>query len=241
MSAESRDTDLQGVKRVAKQLIWAVDIELLKDMPLCNHPYTMSNIVMIGGPHGDVQMIDITDKDNFKLWANDLSRRIDSLKRVIDIYILVRDPYKLTFLKFVKEYLSEEDFTELFADAWVDEENPNMDANVSLKTAVSWFKECKKELLMVKEDLEYYNSLPDEVTVYRGVAVGRVPNGLSWTDKLKTAKWFAHRYDKDEETGYVQKAVVPKSKILAYFNTRNEDELVVDTFAIKNEIEIMEE
>lgn len=88
------------------------------------------------------------------------------------------------------------------------------------------FQKCKKEHLMCKEDYENYKKLPDKFIVYRGVAVGRNPHGLSWTLNLETAKWFANRFNNDKKTGYIEKAVVRKSDMFAYFNTRGEDEIV---------------
>lgn len=62
------------------------------------------------------------------------------------------------------------------------------------------------------------------------------PDGLSWTENLSTAIWFASRFNTDKDKGYIQKAVIDKSRALAYFNTRDEDELVVDTTGLQYEI-----
>jgi hypothetical protein len=90
------------------------------------------------------------------------------------------------------------------------------------------FKKADKKILMTEEDYEVFMSLPDEIVVYRGVAVGRNPNGLSWTDDYEKAKWFSNRFNTEKEVGYIQKAVVQKKNVLAYFNTRHEKELVCD-------------
>lgn len=116
-------------------------------------------------------------------------------------------------------------------DAWVTEENPNMDINCSLKESVQFFKKANKELLMEPKDYEVYKAFPETLTVYRGVAVGRIEKGLSWTANKETAEWFAHRFDNENEKGYVQSMTVSKKDILAYFNTRGEDEIVINIFA----------
>lgn len=59
------------------------------------------------------------------------------------------------------------------------------------------------------------------------------PGPLIW----KKAAWFAHRFDKGSEMGYIQKAIVSKKDMLAYFQSREEEEVVVDTFKIKKMIE----
>lgn len=153
------------------------------------------------------------------------------------VYFIIRNSYRLAFLKHAKNYLSLADFSKLFADAWVISENPNQDPNVSIKTLVSWFKQADKRVLMSDEDYQVYDSLPERITVYRGVGFGRNPKGLSWTANRSTAEWFAHRFDTEDNKGYIQKATIDKSTVLAYFNRRGEDEIVVDSKGLKIRIE----
>jgi hypothetical protein len=91
------------------------------------------------------------------------------------------------------------------------------------------FKKCDKKYLMTDEDYQVYEQLPETFTIYRGVAVGRNPKGLSWTQNLETAKWFAHRFDQKDKKGYIQIGTAKKENVLAYFNTRNEDEIVYNS------------
>jgi hypothetical protein len=141
--------------------------------------------------------------------------------------MLIRTPYHLTFLKYCEPYLSPKDLAELFADAWVSSENPNQDVNCPISYLVKMFEKCDKKYLMTEEDYQIYESLPETFTIYRGVAVGRNPQGLSWTQSLEKAEWFAHRFDKPGgQQGYVQMCIAKKSRVLAYFNTRGEDEIV---------------
>ena len=76
---------------------------------------------------------------------------------------------------------------------------------------------------MTKDDYEYYKNLPDKIKIYRGVAKGRNPKGISYTDKKETAEWFMNRFGKD---GYLIEKEVDKKDIAAYFNTRGEKEIV---------------
>lgn len=99
--------------------------------------------------------------------------------------------------------------------------------------ATRWFRAADPMYLMSEEERKVYNSFENGATVYRGVAVGRNPMGLSWTDNYEEAFWFAHRFDIAGESGYVQKAQVPRDKMLAYFLRRGEYELVVDTKGIE--------
>ena len=145
------------------------------------------------------------------------------------IHFLIRAPYRLAFIKQCEQYLSEKDFAGLLADAWVSSENPNQDANCSISCLIKMFKRCNKKYLMQEKDYEVYKSLPDTFNIYRGVAVGRNPKGLSWTQNLETAKWFANRFNRGTKKGYVQMGIAKKEHVLAYFNTRNEDEIVYNS------------
>lgn len=91
---------------------------------------------------------------------------------------------------------------------------------------------------MTEEDYLYYNNLPSEIEVFRGVSKGRVELGLSWTDNREKAIWFMERF-KGKKMGEQKllKATIRKDDVLAYFNTRNEQEIVVDVFAIQDKIE----
>ena len=80
---------------------------------------------------------------------------------------------------------------------------------------------------MDEEEYAVYQSLEDPVTVYRGVTSYNAKNikALSWTLDRDTAEWFAHRFG---EEGTVYEAQISKEHILAFFNGRNESEVVVD-------------
>lgn len=242
-------TDLNEVKGIAKSLLMAVDIEPKFSIVL-NHPFTTSIFVprtdenggIVRGAEGKCGMENIyEDEEAYERWKNAWFKRIDCAKNVLEVITLIRDPWWLTFLKFAEPYINRRKFAELFAHGWVVSENPNMDANCTLEDYVRWFTSLKKEWLMEKEDLEVYEGLPQKLTVYRGVAVGRNPKGLSWTANLEKAEWFAHRFDRGDKVGYVQVAKITKDEVLAYFNTRNEDEIVVNTLAIEGEIEVYKE
>lgn len=91
---------------------------------------------------------------------------------------------------------------------------------------------------MDEQEYKVYKDFPECLTVYRGVAINRNPHGLSWTTDYSKAEWFAHRYDTGSEEGYLLKADISRSNILAYFDSRGESEVVVNVFELnKNSIE----
>ena len=232
----NKQSNIEEIKFVARAFLYQ-DINETPYSPIVViHPIFESGFASII-KNGEMQMVNIMDSEEDLEYARkEYLRRIKQQDSVHGIYSIIRKSYRLTFLKFIKTYLSKKDFSELLADAWVSSENPNQDINVPLKTAISWFRQADKKVLMSEDEYKFYNSLPEIITVYRGVAVGRNPKGLSWTCNKATAEWFANRYNTETKRGYIQSVDVAKNCILAYFNSRNEDELVVDTTMIEGRI-----
>lgn len=224
--------DLEAVRNLALQFLY-MDIGETEFSPyVVQHPIfeSASTIIQTTSGHKPVNLLE--DPGALDEVRKQYQMRINVAKDVSNIYMIIRKSYRLTFLKYSEEYLSPATHAKLLADAWVSSENPNGDVNVPLRLLVKWFRKAPKKELMVAEDYKIYQSLPDRFTVYRGVAVGRNPKGLSWTQNYITAKWFANRFNqfsKSNEKGYIQTAEVNKRDVLAYFNTRNEDEVVIDS------------
>lgn len=230
------ETNLNEIKNIAK-LFLHLPIKYDEHIPplLCvHHPFISSCYVGIKHEIADI----ISQPEKLKEYNEYMEKEIDD-SDLYRLYVLIRKPYRLTFLKHCYSYLSEKDLAELFADAWVSTENPNQDANCSIAYLTKIFKKCNKKYLMTEKDYQVYESLPETFTIYRGVGVGRNPKGLSWTQNLETAKWFAHRFDKPDKQGYIQVATAKKENVLAYFNTAGEDEIVYNSK--KLEISIFEE
>jgi hypothetical protein len=218
-------TDLSAVKEMAVNFLYQ-DITPTEFSPaVVIHPVFESGIQC---PKQTGQIANIMeDEKALTMMQKEVTELIEAQETVLNVYEIIRSPYHLTFFKYIKDYLSKEDYARLLADAWVYSENPNQDVNVSVRTAAGYFKKADKRLLMSEEDYKIYQSLPEEFPVYRGVGVGRNPDGLSWTAHKEKALWFAGRFDTEKEHGYLQKATVRKVQVLAYFNIRNEDELVI--------------
>ena len=198
------------------------------------HPYFDSVMQGTYNENKELELVDIREPENLQKVQSNIEKMIENAD-LSTLIGMIRPPYHFAFLKYGKPYISKKEFDEYLAYMWVNCENPNQDANLSLKDAVKWFKAADKHTIMSDEEYEYYSKLPDEVEIYRGIGVGRAEKeGLSWTDKRKTAHWFAHRFDCGDDKGYILKAKIKKSDILAYFNGRNEDELLCDSSKIYN-------
>ena len=222
-------TDLQMIKETTKTMARTVIPESTGFADIIIHPF-LSTSLWMNDTH---QVINLIEEDNYNIWLAEFDKVVDKCNLPL-VYMQWRDPRKLTFMKFCGEYLSEKEYAEYLADAWVTEENPNMDSNVSRKEAIKMFKSCNKQYLMTEEDYEYYKRLPNEVELYRGVSRGRIKLGLSWTDDKEKAKWFMNRWESNSNC--LLKVKAQKKDIIAYFDTRNEKECLLDVFKYQKKI-----
>ena len=222
-----KETNMAGVKSVAKALLM-LDIHLTDYSPvIVQHPFTSSGMVAAPTENG-LAMLDITQGDeNLSAWRGLMVKQIDQAKNPYHIYMMLNKPYALSFLSLAEPHLSQKDFSEILADAWIRSENPNMDKNFVKKSLVDMFKKADQSILMDGEEREMFDSFDDTVTIYRGVTSYNAKNikALSWTTDYQTAEWFAHRFG---EEGTVYEAQISKEHILAFFNGRNESEVIVD-------------
>ena len=99
-------------------------------------------------------------------------------------------------------------------------------------------KDRKLTLVDLREELLVYESLPEEVTVYRGVTSynRKKEKALSWTLDYEKAVWFANRFSTG--TGEVWTMTVPKKRILCYFDGGSEQEAIVDLYRFKGKKEV---
>ena len=233
-----KESNLPEIKKTAKAFLY-MPIELTELDPFLavTHPVFETAIFgdIVNGENVIINLL--SDEEGKKRVLKKYERMIDNAEAPYKVYSLIRKLYRLTFIKFIKPYLSKCDFSELLADAWVSSENPNQDVNVNIPTLIKWFAQADKKALMTEEDYKTFSSLPSTITVYRGVAAGRNPKGLSWTANHSTAEWLSNRFNTSTKKGFIQKATIDKSKVLAYFNTRKEDELVVNIKGIDIQIE----
>ena len=222
-----KETNMAGVKSVAKALLM-LDIHLTDYSPvIVQHPFTSSGMVAAPTENG-LAMLDITQGDeNLSAWRGLMVKQIDQAKNAYHIYMMLNKPYALSFLSLAEPHLSQKDFSEILADAWIRSENPNMDKNFVKKSLVDMFKKADQSILMDGEEKEVFDSFDDTVTIYRGVTSYNAKNikALSWTTEYQTAEWFAHRFG---EEGTVYEAQIPKQHIYAFFNGRGESEVIVD-------------
>lgn len=223
-----KKTNLEKVKKIAKQLV-DLPIECDNEFGIIQHPFISNRFVPKILELEDVGKVipyyDVYNKEDLNKVRSILKKVIDTTKDYQHFVIIVNKPYLLTFFKYTKDFLSNEDYSKFLSTAWTYTEYPNNDANVSTRELLSYFKKADKSILMSKDELEAYNKLDDLIAVYRGVKPGAKVRALSWTTDKKVASWFADRYKK---RGKVYKGVIAKKDIFAYFLGRGEYEVVIN-------------
>lgn len=214
-------TDLAGVKAIAKMLLMTEIYENEFSPAIVQHPFTSTGLVLLS-EHDGMHFADITkSREHLELWQNNMQKEIDAKQSALEVYMLLNKPYRLTFLKFEQPYLSQKDFSIILSDAWISSENPNMHPDLTRRELIAMFKAADAKELMSQDEQETLNRLDEEITVYRGVTSYNAKNirALSWTTDYKKAKWFAERFG---ESGTVYEARIKREHIFAYFGSRGE-------------------
>jgi hypothetical protein len=243
-------TDLEKVKKGAKLLFDMVEMNF-KFGFVCQHPYTNTRIVFVPKNTKGVKeycekypninpepssmiALDLEHVEARTVYKNFVFSQIDEIKNIDVLLIILNKPWYMTFLKLTNELLSKEDLGRFLGSAWIHEEYPNRDSNVSHEELVDWFEKADKNTLMDEQELEQYHLLKSlKITVYRGVNEKGKANGLSWTTDYDKALWFSKRYDGGNQRVY-QMTITNPDNILAYFGNRGESEVIVNTLKQKN-------
>ncbi len=223
-----KETDLSKVKTLAITFLMQ-DIKETPMSPLVvKHPFTDSALIVTQNSEGKVTHTNLLDDKNARRdWRKQMEKQIGLTQSAFHIHLLITKPYRLAFLKFARPFLSRADFSEILSDAWIHSEYPSFDPNVNQNEQLAMFRAADPAVLMDEDEYEKFCSLEDSVTVYRGVTSYNAENikALSWTLNYDTAVWFAHRFGED---GTVYEAQVAKKYILALFNSKSEQEVIVD-------------
>ena len=161
---------------------------------------------------------------------NYLNKRYKRNKELAEKALLDRDcrgyinlhakPYRLEPLLEIFNMADVEDKikAELLADTWTMIEKPSVNKEYWIEL-FKYFKKRKK-WLMTEEEFEFFNNLPEEITIYRG---SEYIKGISWTLSKEQAEWFAKRF---EINGKVFEKTVNKSDCLCYLNHREDQEII---------------
>ena len=152
--------------------------------------------------------------------SEDLAKAIAD-KKFSQIVYLHERPYRLdAFIQIAKE-MPDAKYWSLLGSIWTDTENAWQ--NLEQWRALFNSNRPGRENLMDGHEQSVFDSLPDEVEIYRGCEKGLNEDGLAWTlDKAK-AEFFANRFSK---TGIILSKTIKKAQIIAVFTGRGESEVI---------------
>ena len=220
-------TDLEKIRECALQLL-DTPLVFMKDRVI--HPFTSDEIFVSCTKDGTVEGFgSLREKQYLELWKNKKKQLITDETDVESILLLMLKSYRLPFLASIKDYLSNDDLSEILAATWTSVEKVD-------KNLLPLFKKCNKEKLMDKEEFEAYQALPETIKIFRGVSEinKRRIKGLSWTTDYEVARWFANRYEGYSKSGTVYQATIEKKYVYAFFMCRKEYEVIIDPAKLQN-------
>ena len=204
------------------------------------HPFTDSSITGLKSEDGSLRIGDLLNKpDDLAEWRKMVGGFIDEAESATQVFSLITKSYLLAFLAQTAGALSEADIASILPDVWMRTEAPHNDPNVSRADMIRLFRLSDPAMLMDEKEYRIWQELDDIVTVFRGVTSYNAANieAFSWSLNRDVAEWFAHRFG---EEGTVYEAQIPKERIFAVFNGRNEMEAVVDPRYLQNVMEAPE-
>ena len=204
---------------------------------VASHPFTNTWITGIYDKDRKLTFVDLRKEDEQAKWREQIKATIEE-SDLRGICLMLNKPYILTFISYIESMLSDEELGMILGTFWTAIENITGDSNVNGMEIVKWFKRADKKSLMNEEELLVYESLPEEVTVYRGVTSynRKKEKALSWTLDYEKAVWFANRFSTG--TGDVWTMTVPKKRFLCSFDGCSEQEVIVDLYRFKGKKEV---
>lgn len=148
--------------------------------------------------------------------------RVDALLRLTG-----RAPASLVIAGMLplKVELTDAEYWDLVGYVWTDSENiwQNLD---EWETLWSSDRPGREQHVMDDEEREFLANLPDLVTAYRGAVLETNEDGMSYSLDFDRAAWFAKRFNRDNDPVVIE-VTVPRDDILAYFDGRGEEEVVL--------------
>ena len=151
------ETDLAKVKRTA-HLFLDLDIQLTDYSPMVvSHPFTNSGIVGFRDDDGNISFGNLIENPaDLTRWRQQVGEQIDLSETAYEIFLLINKSYYLAFLKYAAPALSDKDLGQMLSSAWILNEMPNQDPNISKGELVNLFHSVSPEYLMDEEEQQQY-------------------------------------------------------------------------------------
>lgn len=205
---------------------------------LVYHPFYNSIYLSTYDPKTDkMDQFTCFDEVKYPLWVKDMENRIKSFNNIYQIFTAMNSAYLMNFLRLTYQYFNNDkkELAKALRYCWSYQEFPNWTERGKALLTVKKLFRITKGYFMEPEEQEYYDNLPDIITVYRGQSHdSKYYNALSWTDDYKKAVWFSKRFG----SGHLYQATIEKKYVYAYNNERGESEIILDYTKLKDLKEI---
>jgi hypothetical protein len=190
------------------------------------HPFFESSFLY----NGKEMFNALEDTDKYNDYLHFFSEKIiQPCESLEDLLSLIRKSYRLAYILYMERenIITKKECGNLLAEQWTLIENLSVDTNVQKRTILRWIKAADKEKIMDEEELKKYKEFPEVLTVYRGCRTAKALKGMSWTLSEEKGRWFADRFSTNRG-GVTYRAKIRKEDIIAYTNSRGEQEIILD-------------
>jgi hypothetical protein len=136
-------------------------------------------------------------------------------------------PYQLLAFGVVSEEMTDSEYWEILRSAWMSTENPFQYLGLCVRLFSS--PRTSKDRLMCESERTTFESLPQEIKIYRGYSPEfQNCRGISWTLKKEIAKRLGGRRGRymAGEDAEIREETVKKDEIVAFMNLRDEEEII---------------
>jgi len=135
-------------------------------------------------------------------------------------------PYRMQAFKSLQNEMTDAEFWSDVSWLWTDSEN--IWQHIADWRRVWRSKRPGRDTVMDDDERAKLESLPDVIEVFRGTYVWpHMDRGLSWTLDRDKAVWFAYRYKPEHYSPWVVSGKIRKKNVIAYFDGRSEQEIVL--------------
>jgi len=166
--------------------------------------------------------------DMFKQKQRDLKKSISN-KKWDHVLMLHERPWRSWAFAQFAPYMKPIEYWENLAFVYMDTEQVYEEKDMWIDFFNANVKQKRK--LMNSKERKVIQNLPQHVTIFRGYNdlenTGHGLMSVSWTLSENLADWFARRFAGDSNA-LVAEGICKKSNILAYFNRREEEEIVIN-------------
>ena len=165
-------------------------------------------------------------------YRQDQLAKIDDAKNLFQCIHIINKGNRFDYLNFLHKYevITDQECADMVYSIWTMQER-FYECGMAKTKLIRFMKIADKEISL-PDSIEQLSD-DDMVTIYRGVRVNNY-KGLSWTIDKQRAEWFAKRFGINGEKGYVFAGLIKKKDIIAFFDSRNEEEVVCDYRKIKD-------